>query len=469
MMSKPQHRGEIKHFVLEKGFGFITCPDFDGDVYFQRRNLPPQLQQSGMDLKGHPCIFETMDSQDGKIKAAKVQVLGSVYVGLVKSVFAEKGFGFITSPDVDGDMYFKAKELGDSAWQFEGLKGCEVQFQLVDMPDGKFQAKNIVLLGAPMGGGGQGMPVQGMPQMAPRMAAPRSFAPQPQMAPPQAMIGHTLGDGSQMIGQVKTFDPNKGYGFISAPNFPQDVYFKAMDPALEVQNGMEVTFTLKYTPDGKAQAHNVCRPVQSGEILVGTVRSYNPNKGFGFLAVDGRSQDAYFKKAGLPPELQEEPSLEGAQFQFTVNLNGNKLQAQDLEFLTSSGPSGPPVPSKRAAPGATNTFSTKRYRYDERPQVSNGHGAYVGGTIRAHPSAKGGAPAGPPGLEARHSGSVKSFNPHKGFGFIFCPALQTDVYLNAKQLPEQWRSRPLDGRQVSFKVIYTVDGKAQANDVQVQS
>eukprot|EP00434_Breviolum_minutum_P004726 symbB.v1.2.004165.t1/scaffold235.1/size321457/24 len=72
-----------------------------------------------------------------------------------------------------------------------------------------------------------------------------------------------------------------------------------------------------------------------------------------------------------------------------------------------------------------------------------------------------------PGAE-RHRGSVKSFNPQKGFGFITCPSLQSDVYFNSRNLADHMRTAQLDHRQVSFTVRHLPDGKLQANNIQVE-
>ena len=345
-----------------------------------------------------------------------------------------------------------------------------------------------------------------------------------------------LGDGSQMIGKIKTFDLNKGFGFIVAPNFPSDVYFKASDPTIQI--GVEVTFTLKYTQDGRPQAQNVCTPLQDGEMLVGTVRSYNPNKGFGFLFMDGRSQDIYFSKSTLPMELQEETNLEGSQFQFNVNASGNKPQAQELQLVTSAPIKRPAAPSQ--SPGTGSGPPAKRLRGPGAPVVApSGQNLPPGGKgmsgtlgpggkgpgmamppmpmpggkgMPGMPNHKGngcrgmnqqgmqgmqsmnpmGMQQGPsmaqqaamamaanaesvrpatafssPGAE-RHRGSVKSFNPQKGFGFITCPSLQSDVYFNSRNLADHMRTAQLDHRQVSFTVRHLPDGKLQANNIQVE-
>lgn len=592
MLSTEMHEGEIKYFAGQKGYGFIICPDFEADVYFQRLALPEELQLSENNLKGLSCTFETFVTQEGKTQARNVQVSasgveGSKVIGTIKSYVAKSQYGFITSPVLETDIYFKAKDLTESWLQDQNLKDCKVIFEVMTMKDGKLQARAIsVLQGtgqmqpiqgmsqnqmglppmaapAPIGAGGHGItpvppriatspPVMAPPVMAPpargnsgSFVPPRTPQPTPNHAPTPAangpVMGHMLADGSQMIGKIKTFDLNKGFGFIVAPNFPSDVYFKASDPTIQI--GVEVTFTLKYTQDGRPQAQNVCTPLHDGELLVGTVRSYNPNKGFGFLFMDGRSQDIYFPKSTLPMELQEETNLEGSQFQFNVNASGNKPQAQELQLVMSAPIKRPPPPSQ--SPGTGSGPPAKRLRGPGAPVVApSGQNLPPGGKgmsgalgpggkgpggkgpgmampampmpggkgMPAMPNHKGngcrgmnqqgmqgmqsmnpmGMQQGPsmaqqaamamaanaesvrpatafssPGAE-RHRGSVKSFNPQKGFGFITCPSLQSDVYFNSRNLADHMRTAQLDHRQVSFTVRHLPDGKLQANNIQVE-
>eukprot|EP00434_Breviolum_minutum_P004722 symbB.v1.2.004161.t1/scaffold235.1/size321457/20 len=53
MLSTEMHEGEIKYFAGQKGYGFIICPDFEADVYFQR-----------LALQGAPLKIPTMSLMD---------------------------------------------------------------------------------------------------------------------------------------------------------------------------------------------------------------------------------------------------------------------------------------------------------------------------------------------------------------------------------------------------------------------
>merc|ERR1719379_1143077 len=90
-------------------------------------------------------------------------------------------------------------------------------------------------------------------------------------------------EGQGLHGLVKSYNGAKGFGFIAAPDVQGDVYFKG--DGGDFGEGMPVSFYVKWTPDGKPQARGVVPGLQSGQTCVGTVRSYNPNKGYGFLAL----------------------------------------------------------------------------------------------------------------------------------------------------------------------------------------
>eukprot|EP00931_Biecheleriopsis_adriatica_P030400 TRINITY_DN1791_c0_g1_i3.p1 TRINITY_DN1791_c0_g1~~TRINITY_DN1791_c0_g1_i3.p1 ORF type:complete len:497 (-),score=138.86 TRINITY_DN1791_c0_g1_i3:256-1746(-) len=494
------YQGEIKNFGAAKGFGFISCPDVDKDVYFQRRDLPEDLQgnfsHDFFNFQGLTAIFELTETKDGKPQARNVKVVGGEglpMLGEVKNFSDKNGYGFITSSMWDSDLYFKGKDLPPhlQGMGLGQLKGMKVKFTTVAMPDGKMQARNLVVSApggmvpmarmsiaemampmpmpaAPMrrptmmsaqpmpaptmrAGMGKGKPMPSS-RPVPTMQAPPVMAPaQMSMAP---VMGNAIPDGTSMVGTVKSFDPAKGFGFISAPNFPPDIYFK---PDLEeVTKGQQVTFLIKWSPQGKPQAREVSIPMQEGDSYVGSVKRFNPNKGFGFLSVEGKPQDVYFKGELLPPDLQENLSgLEtGTQIRFTVHLAPDgKPQAQ--EMVTVGGPpQGVKRPMMNAAGVSANNGAAKRMR----PTPS-------GVPLMPAPAAF----ADPAGADTgeRCQGTVKSYSFSKGFGFVQSPAVQGDVYFQKAALPPKFREMELQGYEVAFDLQYRPDGKPMGMNLEV--
>eukprot|EP00449_Zooxanthella_nutricula_P000720 CAMPEP_0198501788 /NCGR_PEP_ID=MMETSP1462-20131121/8913_1 /TAXON_ID=1333877 /ORGANISM="Brandtodinium nutriculum, Strain RCC3387" /LENGTH=205 /DNA_ID=CAMNT_0044230845 /DNA_START=101 /DNA_END=714 /DNA_ORIENTATION=- len=168
--------------------------------------------------------------------------------GAVKNFGPEKGFGFLESAVVEGDIYFQGRFLPPDmlAAQTNGidLRGLPVAFELTHSADGKPQARNIVAIG----GGIQAA----------------------------AQAAQAAGAGQHHQGEVKSFNEVKGFGFIECQTIGVDVYFQKKDipDHLQGQNivGMTVDFHNKITPDGKTQAMNLvfsgtAKPMAEGKFV----------------------------------------------------------------------------------------------------------------------------------------------------------------------------------------------------------
>eukprot|EP00933_Yihiella_yeosuensis_P064199 TRINITY_DN6755_c0_g1_i1.p1 TRINITY_DN6755_c0_g1~~TRINITY_DN6755_c0_g1_i1.p1 ORF type:complete len:509 (-),score=119.67 TRINITY_DN6755_c0_g1_i1:216-1679(-) len=481
------YSGEVKSFG-PKGYGFISSGEIEGDIYFQKRDLLEDFQQvlinqhDSINLVGRGVRFELTETQDGKPQARSIQVVavdGEDIAGEIKSFVQDKGYGFISSSSIEGDIYFQRKDIPNQ-FQAMQLKGLKVKFVPHTMPDGKVQARNLVVMvgnpgpvmGAPMGG--MAPPMMGMPMhIAPpagnrvpppqgRMvqqgkggtvrAVPPGQAPPPMMRSMPPMVG---ADGASMVGTVKSFDAEKGYGFITAPNFQGDIYFKPDSSGWT--KDQKVTFFLKYAQNGKPQARDVAGALEEGQFVVGEVKRYNPSKGFGFFGVENRSQDVYFQKKDLPVEFQESPDLDGTRFSLQIRLTSDgKPQAQDLQFSE-----GPPKGVKRAAPGGDDGHDPSQGTAAKRTRPSTVPAAF------ARPSS---APSVAPAVGGGDStvGMIKSYNAAKGFGFISCRDVKTDVYFQKSGLPTSLQqSQSLQGKEVSFQMHFTEDGKAQGSAIKV--
>merc|ERR1712178_481087 len=97
------------------------------------------------------------------------------------------------------------------------------------------------------------------------------------------------------------------------------------------------------TPDGKPQAMvgSVSQLASDGEELLGTIKSFNSQKGYGFVEVPGQSGDVYYKQSELPPHLAGVPgeSLVGQSLNFRVRITPDgKMQMR--------GPNSPATPQE---------------------------------------------------------------------------------------------------------------------------
>lgn len=487
--------GVVKSFGAQKGFGFIASEFVaGGDVYFQRSDLPGDVQGSIdlglLQLQGRAVAFELRLTQDGKPQAKAVQLMpveGEPVIGEIKSFSDKNGFGFLKSSSFPDDIYFHRREVPPML-NASNILGTKVLFVVHPMPDGKNQARQmnwgnplLDMMGAkgkgfvPPGAKGKGKGCgKGFMPSAPMMSLGMVGMSGGGKGGLVGMMGGGKGgkggampmgfgprDGAQMVGLVKMFNSEKGFGFISTPGAPGDIYFKAEEGV--VSKDQQVSFVLRWSQQGQPQAHNLCLTFCAGESLVGTVKSYNEGKGYGFVTVPERSQDVFFQTKDLPADLEATGmSPEGASVSFTVRLSKDgRPQMQDAELL-----SHPPEPVpmqvlglKRPAGGDVEATSVpaKRQRI----------GADVSATFDLWGEAEV-APAVAAAVEGtRAVGRVKSYNALKGFGFIECPSIGGDVYFQRIALPMPLQQLDIAGHQVSFDLKYTPDGKPQGAGVQV--
>mmetsp|Transcript_24004 Transcript_24004/g.65454 ORF Transcript_24004/g.65454 Transcript_24004/m.65454 type:complete len:398 (-) Transcript_24004:40-1233(-) len=375
-MGPPQEsgiQGMVKSWNGAKGYGFINCDQIPGDVFFSRNELPEEAREvRGTFLEGRMVSFDAHQGVDGRSKASSVQILaaeGKPLPGMIKSYSEQNRYGFLNSSSLADDVRFQSSDLPPMA-PGANLKGKLVIFELNQLADGKlrvakmqFQTSKIAAAvnayggsyggswGASCGGygGGAGGP--------PRLALP--------MAPHQ---GQQL-DGSMLTGTVKSFSDRNGYGFINAPGQMQDIKFGKADLLVDsITVGALVCFQPAYAPDGRMQARQVqlggqkrqgssfgppgsggangrpakqqrTGPWQSpspagpagpwrspgagdltpGQIISGTVKSYIPSKGFGFITSPDVDGDVYFMRQVLPADAQG-AELKGSTVSFELTF-----------------------------------------------------------------------------------------------------------------------------------------------------
>jgi len=473
------YSGQVKSYSPSKGYGFIIGDGVDRDVFFQTQSLPAELQapevytrDSGFQLKEYQVSFDLVQTADGKPQAQKIILSnpgGMPYIGVVKSWNANKGYGFLVSSMMEGQDVWFGKMSVPPDQQFGNLQGTTAIFSVKTTPEGKPQANDMVLLG---GHGQEYAAPPAMPQ--PRQMMRQTMQPmmrqmmQPMMHQtyqkpmqkmmPQAMMGGPPGvsEGQGMNGIVKSFSPENGYGFISAHGCPSDIYFK--DETDQFTAGSAVSFTVHITPNGKVQGVDVQPGLKTGQELVGTVKSYNKEKGYGFIVVPDQTGDIYFKKDLVPIELQD-ADLKGTTVRFTLGTQPDgKPVMQEGEFLDRPprGYAAPPMQQKRPAP--SNGFGGGMQQQQQqawqptakRQRVSPGSG-------NGYPQGKG---VHQKGGGKQLTGVVKSYNGSKGFGFINCPQVPGDIYFKG-DFPE------LTGHQVSFRLHQSPEGKPQGLAVQM--
>jgi cold shock protein len=161
----------------------------------------------------------------------------------------------------------------------------------------------------------------------------------------------------------------------------------------------------------------------SGPAIDGTVKWFNPEKGFGFVELGDGSGDAFLHIA----------VLEGAGHE-TV-LPGSKLRVQ-----VGQGQKGPQVTAVLEVDASSAAAP--------RPQRGPSTRAAAAGRERSNTDAA-----------VDIEGTVKWFNPDKGFGFVGCEDGGKDVFLHISVV-EQAGLRAVDeGQRLAMKVVRTQKGR----------
>jgi len=332
--------------------------------------------------------------------------------GAVKMFGAERGYGFLTSAAVEGDIYFQGRflphDMMAACTNGIDLRGIPVSFELTRSADGKPQARNI----SAIGGGIQ----------------------------TAAQAAQAVGAGQHHQGEVKSFYEAKGFGFIQCPTIAVDVYFQKKDVPehLQGQNfvGMIVDFHNKVTPDGKVQAMNLVfsgtpKPMAEGRYVPGSSDS-------------GRAPDSWM--VGMLQSMTEELGPIPPQYQMA------------LQMMMGSGSGG-----KGGGKGSDQRLGTVKYY-----NVEKGFGFITSGSVQGDIYFQSAAPVvkGQPisftltwtdeGMPQAHDlsvpfeaddqtlGRIRSYNAKTGYGFLVPDERRQDVYFKKSALPEELREAGAD-------------------------
>jgi len=473
-----QLRGFVKSYDAAHGTGTLQAPGVADDVQFSgTMGLPLAVNQE--------VSFSLQWMPDGTAQARNVTMgvaplgdaatqlyNGAELTGTVKLFNAEKGYGFINVSSAQGtDLYFQRKDLiGDGLQMAQQgtLGGHAVSFWLEALPDGRWHA--------------------------------RSVKPSRHVSPPaRPPAASPLVDGTEMVGTIKSFHDKNGYGFISVPNQPVDIYFQPIDFSYETQQelqqqgsgcidaGTAVRFWLQQLPGGRWRAREVGKlppgdagalqavaltlanltgpspppaAAQSGNFFdgmeqQGTVKSYNEMKGYGFINVPGEPTDLYFQTRDMSAEtqqlLQMGAALVGATVRFQVQAlpegRSGKWRARTVR-LEQAGSAQPGLGDKRPAPGLPGADGAPwADGADEGPSAAKQRKVDFANFAGFDPpfSLAAAAPLQAPAIDAmaqpssgpvqRLSGTVKSYFVEKGYGFMTSAGLPSDIFFLRSELP----------------------------------
>eukprot|EP00928_Gymnodinium_smaydae_P045663 TRINITY_DN30400_c0_g1_i1.p1 TRINITY_DN30400_c0_g1~~TRINITY_DN30400_c0_g1_i1.p1 ORF type:complete len:349 (+),score=64.39 TRINITY_DN30400_c0_g1_i1:146-1048(+) len=149
--------GHVKSYNEEKGWGHISCEAlhkvFNKDLFLMSGQLNGQVVTAGTLVS-----FKVSEGKQGPL-AVEVSVIppdaigseavpGRRFVGTVKAFNVDKGWGFLTSADVQAfgkDVFFHKRELGDS--DHTPANGEEFSFTVEVDSKGLPVAKGVAFLG----------------------------------------------------------------------------------------------------------------------------------------------------------------------------------------------------------------------------------------------------------------------------------------------------------------------------------
>lgn len=347
-----------------------------------------------------------------------------ILTGTVKSWNGSNGYGFITSPQIHGDILFSRHELPEDAREVRGkfLDGRTVHFDVQTGTEGRPKATRVAIV---------------------------------------------AGAGEQLAGQIKSYSERHGYGFITSSSLSEDVRFQRTDVPGGITNGnlagSLVVFDAQQLPDGKMrvgklmfQSKMIAQKVggagmvaagnfpRSGGIgmgmgmslpMAGTVKSFNTSKGYGFINAPGHTMDIKFGRNDLQG-VTELSSGDAVEFMPQQSHDG-RMQATQVT---------PQVGMKRRGVHVPGLYgpSAKQRRIVIQPSTVNE--SMVNEEV---------------------SGMIKTYNTSKGYGFITCPGSGDDVFFMKKDLPAEVQSMNLIGNSVSFVLTQAQDGRLRASNLTV--
>lgn len=199
--------GNIKTFSVEKGYGHIDCPDtfniYGKDILLLRTELHRAEVRTG------DTVSFSVTQDDKGIKAVNVQVIARelpgthdspTFIGAIKSFNHEKGWGLIMCEDTHRlyrkDILVLRTELNGANVD----KGDQVSFNVKQDSRG-LKAANVHLLSSKVA-------------MLPGQLPPNSNQMSVSAAERTGMPPMDFPPLQYFRGVIKTFDEQKGYGFI---------------------------------------------------------------------------------------------------------------------------------------------------------------------------------------------------------------------------------------------------------------
>jgi CspA family cold shock protein len=201
----------------------------------------------------------------------------------------------------------------------------------------------------------------------------------------------------------------------------------------------------------------------AGPPVDAKVSWFNPEKGFGFAALSDGSGDAFLHIAALQA-IGRETVAPGSTLRVQVSQGAKGKQVSKvLEVDESTAEEQRPRAPRPGGFGGGGGFGGDRGGYG-----GGGGGGYGGGGGGSYGGGGGGGfdrGPRPPRRQVDLSqatpldGTVKWFNPEKGFGFVAGEDGGKDVFVHISVLQQAGLSTLQDGQRVGLKIVETPKGR----------
>ena len=142
------------------------------------------------------------------------------------------------------------------------------------------------------------------------------------------------GKAMELTGRVKSFNPHKGWGFVDFNG--EDIFLHKSDlKGFCPSKGAKVQFTLGRTEKGaKAENVKVVSPPFEETSYYGSIKSYHPSKGFGFISSEAfPDQDVFVFWSNLPGGF----GPDGSPCKFSISMDEKGPAAKKVMLLGAVG------------------------------------------------------------------------------------------------------------------------------------
>lgn len=279
---------------------------------------------------------------------------------------------------------------------------------------------------------------------------------------------------------MRSFNPVKGWGFVECDQtkliYSQDVFLlkQELPAGFSVSAGDHLTFKVKQGQKGiQATEVKVVTPPEKA-TFVGELKSWNDDKGYGFISCEASHQLHGKDVFVLRTELQQPVVMQGTRMQFKVRVGERGPVAYEVQVLG-------------AAPGGGSWEAPSTAWQGQKPQQQQSwmpgpiigsckgpwgmQAAWGGQAPAAQWGAAGGGQAwgAAGGVKAPNEsevffGTIKAVNAEKGWGHIICEATHKlygkDMFVMKTGLESV---SPSPGLLVAFNVAQSPKGPHATN------